>query len=846
MVKTQNNRIIRLLTNRFVRMNKKRNLIAVIAICLSTLLFTTLFIGSESLILSRRATEIREYMNSSHAIVQDLTEQKGSDVEEALESDENIERFGKGIFLGSGVNQEFSFSTEVRYADSNMAESFNSVPTKGHMPENENEIVVSTVVLDALGISHELGNTIDLIWERNPITKEYQKDTFILSGYFEGDKAALAQMIWVSEEYAEKYRYPVTEEDIENGIYNGGLDYSVWYKNLFDLHRKTDELTEVSGLDAESGFSVNPAYDLLGEDSFSFLSVVIFVLCIILAGYLIIYNIFSISVRTDIRVYALLKNVGTTGKQLKKIVLWQAFYLSIIGIPIGLFCGYILGKCMAPTLNTDIASSSQNTSEVVVGADPIVFILAALLTLITVYISCFQACNMVKKVSPIEALKISDNVKIKKKTKRNLSVSWYGMGIQNMWKNKKKGIIVMLSIALSLVVVNCVVILVQGFDFDSYKKIFLASDFQIDQMTSTRSTTNFEGVDPELKSLIEECPYNKKVGYVYYSDETHDVEPDLMKVLEAYSKKYEEYWSDYEKALWKDVIDSNKISLHFMGINKTIFDKLEWKDDSCDWNDFATGDYVIVDYSEKNSEKPQSYYDIGADFFMTYKNGAQKHYKILGEATLPYAIDYPYSDIFYLTVLVPEKEYINMTGNNCAMYATIDADSDQWENIDHYIKETVLKNNEMINAFSVLDMKESFQNYINKYYYIGAILISILSFIGIMNFFNTIATSVFSRKKELTLLEIVGMTKKQIERMLIFEGIIYLIGAFIIAIILMYIGAEKLLANTVGIAFFFNMHLTVLPCFLLLPILLILAIFIPKYQFKIMCKESIVDRIRIE
>ena len=77
------------------------------------------------------------------------------------------------------------------------------------------------------------------------------------------------------------------------------------------------------------------------------------VLFVILAGYLIIYNIFNISVKTDIRAYGLLKNVGTTGKQLKKIVRMQAWKLSAVGIPIGLIFGYLAGLCMAPSLTAD-------------------------------------------------------------------------------------------------------------------------------------------------------------------------------------------------------------------------------------------------------------------------------------------------------------------------------------------------------------------------------------------------------------------------------------------------------------------------------------------------------------
>lgn len=82
-----------------------------------------------------------------------------------------------------------------------------------------------------------------------------------------------------------------------------------------------------------------------------------------------------------------------------------------------------------------------------------------------------------------------------KKIKKNTSVTWWGMAVQNVFRNWKKGLIVMLSIALSMVVVNCIVMLVQGYDFDSYRKVVLASDFQLDQMTDTLSNTNFNGIN---------------------------------------------------------------------------------------------------------------------------------------------------------------------------------------------------------------------------------------------------------------------------------------------------------------------------------------------------------------
>ena len=849
MVKVENKETLRLLTKRFMKMNRARNIIAVIAIMLTSLLFTSLFVGSVSMILSKRATEIKQFMDSSHAIAQNLSEEDAERLQKTIEQDEDVERYGSGIFLGAGMDERFGFSVEVRYADENMAESFNCLPTTGRLPEKENEVALSSTILESLGVTPKIGEEVTLTWEVNPMLKQYKTDTFQICGFWQGDKAVLGQMVWVSEAYAKENRYPVTQEELENGIYNGGKEYSVWYKNLWNLEKKTEKISKAAGFTkAGTGMEVNPAYNLFEEDSFSFSSLIIMILFVILAGYLIIYNIFNISVKTDIRAYGLLKNVGTTGKQLKKIVRMQAWRLSAIGIPIGLLCGYLAGLCMAPSLTADVAISAQagKTAQTVVSANPLIFLAAILLTLLTVYLSSLQACKMVERVSPVEALRLAEGEQSHRKVKKNTSVTWWGMAVQNVLRNWKKGLIVMLSIALSMVVVNCIVMLVQGYDFDSYRKVFLASDFQLDQMTGSLSNTNFNGITPEIKEILDECPDSAKTGYVYYSEETHKMEPELLKTWEAFADKYEKNWTDYEEQIWEDAKASNTVSVHFLGISESVFDKLEWRGEKCSWDTFKSGNYVLVDYGDKYAEHPVSYYQTGDVFQMEYKNGNQKDYEVIGEALMPYALDYPYADLIYITVLVPEDEYITQTGNESAMYAAIDAKKGEDKQIKEYIDKNILKENDMINVFSVLDMKESFQRYVSKYYMVGSFLVVILAFIGIMNFFNTTATSVISRKKELALLEVVGMTKKQISKMLVAEGFLYLGGAFVIAVLLVVVGAKQILINTLGTAFFFRLHLTIVPCVLMIPILVGIAYVIPKYQFEKMSRESIVERIRKE
>lgn len=849
MVKVENKETLRFLTRGFMKMNRSRNIIAVISIILTALIFTSLFTGSVSLILSKRASDIKHFMTSSHASVQDLSAREGEKAEQAIKSNDTIERYGKGIFLGSVFDKRFSFSAEVRYADENLAESFNCVPETGRMPQSADEIAVSSIVLEALDIKPEIGREITVTWEKDPVSEKFQTDTFRLCGCWKGDKAVMSQMIWVSEEYAAKNAYPVTESELKNGIYNGGKDYCVWYKNLWSLSQKTEKLSVEAGfIKKDGGFQVNPAYDLMEEDGFSFASVIVMILFIILAGYLIIYNIFSISVKTDIRAYGLLKNVGATGKQLKKIVRMQAWRLFAIGTPFGLLLGYAAGILMSPSLAADreISAQAGQTAEVVVSANPLIFIAAALLTLLTVYFSTMQACRIVEKVSPVEALRIADGQESYHNKNRSTSATWRGMAVQNVFRNRKKGVIVMLSIALSMVVVNCIAMLVTGYDFDMYKKTLLASDFQMDRISPKLEYTDFNGVTPDIKALLDNCPGSEKTGYVYYSKEAHNMEPSLVKTWESFAEKNEDNWNDYEQQLWEDAKASNKINVHFLGINEAVFDKLEWKGEKCSWDKFKNGDFIIVDFNNRYATEPVSYYQTGDDFKMNYTNGNSKEYKIIGEALMPYSLDYPYADLVYITVIVPENEYISQTGNKCAMYAAIDAKKGADRQIKEYLDDTVLKQNDTLNVFSVLDMKASFQRYIGKYYMIGSFLVVILLFIGVMNFFNTTATSVLSRKRELALLEAVGMTKKQIVAMLIAEGFVYLLGAAVIAILIIVFCAETILSRTFGMAFFFNMKLTVAPCLLMIPLLAVIAYVIPKHRFNKMSRDSIVDRLRTE
>ena len=196
---------------------------------------------------------------------------------------------------------------------------------------------------------------------------------------------------------------------------------------------------------------------------------------VFLAGWLIIYNIFQISVTADVQFYGKLKTLGATKRQIRRLIYGQANRLCVIGIPIGLVLGWLLGMVLVPAFTGILEGKST------VSVNPLIFIGSAAFAWLTVVLSCLRPAGLAGKVSPVEALRMNDAGACgKKKTKRGeTGASLAGMAWANLGRNKKRTVTVICSLTLGLLLLSCFYAKNAAFDMEKYLADLTIADFEI-------------------------------------------------------------------------------------------------------------------------------------------------------------------------------------------------------------------------------------------------------------------------------------------------------------------------------------------------------------------------------
>ncbi len=836
MIKVENKKAITKLANSSFKANKLRNIFAVFAIVLTTVMFTTLFTVGMSMKKSIEESTMRQVGGSAHGSFKYLSQEEY----DTLKNHKSIKDIEFSIVLAIAENQDLrKRPSEIRYGTEGQAELMFAKPTEGRVPESYDEIAMDTIVLDYLGLPHELGKEIELEYSLNG---EIVKDTFTLSGYWEGDKIIPASQIWISEEYLDAKLEGYTSMYDSDPI--GKIDADVMFSNSSNIEGKMLQVILESGYDAnEIDYGVNWAYmGGSGEvDGGVVVAVVGGFLLIIFCGYLIIYNIFFISVSRDIRFYGLLKTIGTTSKQIARILRKQSLILSLIGIPLGLILGYLIGIVLTPMVMTELTINVSKIS-----ASPVIFIGAAIFALITVLISVRKPAKLAGKVSPIEALRNTEGkISTKATSKKSKGGKLGKMACANVFRSRKKAILVTVSLSLSLIILNCTYAIVKGFDMEAYLSKKISTDFVMADAGYFIVQTGYQGEDTISKEFLETLKAQQgveEIGTVNFVENMLKINNNLKKSVDKLMSENPEFFVGFYGENLINELAGGIILSHIYGLNETAMEQLQVSAGELDYEKLKSGKYIAV--SSVDEEGNITTCKVGDKVTIEYENGSSKEYEVMAVVNIPYNLSVRHSHSLNINFFTSEEEFTSQIGEIAPMFSFMNVEDEYEEGLESFIKNYSESINSDMNYESRGTFEEEFSSMQRTYMSVGTILSFIIAVIGIMNFINTMITSVIARKHELAMLQSIGMTKEQMNKMLIWEGLIYAIltAVFVLTIgtLISYIGISAFMSSM----WYFKFKFTITPVLICLPILFVLAIIVPVICYKIASKDSVVERLR--
>ncbi len=845
-----NGAVIKKMSGRYFRADKSRNIIAVIAIILTTILFTTIFTLGSGLMDTVHDQNIRKAGGDGQAVLNYISDEIYDDVA----GNSLIDRiaYTKAVscqLQNPGLER---WRCDLWYMDDTALEFARYTPTTGRRPEAEHEIIADTKTLDALGVPAQTGETVSLTYDIRGI--RYTTD-FILCGFWETDSLSSIGRLIVSKAFIDArpdiltYTWPIDND------YSGVVTAYVMFKGNGDIEARLRQLLSETGYtcDAMGGSPgdsnyviarISPAYQsgVLSDNLAMPVSGIAGVVLIILTGYLIIYNIFQISVIQDIQSYGQLKTLGMTKRQIRRLISQQALRLSLTGIPAGLLAGFFIGRSLVPFLMNGTLYTADAGIRVTV--NPLIFIGSASFTLFTVFVSVRRPAKIAGTVSAIEAIRYTKNDTAAcgnhkardKKSAHGAKIHY--MALANPGRNRRRTMLVIVSMTLSLVLFNTIFTLSGGFDIDKYIAKFLDTDFVIS--TTDYFQFQFEKSKNDLpESFIEavrqhECfgdggrLYTSRIleesfstGHGAFSSYNRD--PDGNPFTDLYGA--DDFLLNHMEAI-EGTVDLKKLKS-----GKYILLGVECNDDGTviDNPDISVGDTVRMNHLTMDglSATITDSYDfiIMAKVRVSENTATTRN---TGEAR------------FYL----PTEIFLPLCDNPHLVSFPFDVKEGTEAEMAEFLNSYIDSVEPSMDFESKATYTSSFDDLTSLIITIGGALSIIIGIIGIANFVNSVLTSVITRKKEFAMLQSIGMTGRQLKRMLSFEGLYYAVGTIITSFVLSVLFSVIVVRGISSGIWFFTYRFVIWPILVIYPFLILLTLAIPALLYRQIAKVSIIERLR--
>lgn len=781
--------ILNRLTIKNLRLNKKRTIVTIIGIILST----ALMVGIGLLFSSFQDLMIRDTIGYSGKY-----EANYSDVD--LDKLNNIKDKGFTYFYEKPIGfSKIESSNEYKpymYITSVNKEYFNELKlVDGSFPKNENEVVISNHVITNGGLNYKVGDIVTFTYGSRNIDGDITlANSELVDGEFLTNEGTHTYKIVgiVDRSNFESYSasgYTAFTVDVNSD--NGNVNLYVMFNKNKKIIKQSEELAKELNYNGDINYN-STLLALYGESTYgnvmsSMGGMMIIMLSLVSIGCIIvIYNSFAISVMERKKEFGLLSSIGTTKRQLSHTVFFEALVVGVIGIILGILGAYIGIGCVILIINNLISDMLEYKLHLV--TNPLFIIIPVIFMIIVIGVSAFIPSRRASKVSPIEAIRQNDDIKINKKKIRTskLVLKLFGIegeiALKNIKRNKKKYRVTIVSLFISIVLF---------ISFSSYMNYTLNTASSVMGEVPYDYQISYFGDDPnndkealdKINEIVKSSDVKEYVSYSVsnlsiignytYSDEYLDFYKsaygdDGIKALNNLKYQYisilvldDNSYNKYKKLIGIDndsVILLNKFKGVSYGNNKRVNYNIPVINNGninikiCNFDNDE--DVDTTKYCNKNID----------NIFVTNKS-----FDLIEE--------FSYMGDFKLIV---NKKLYDSISDSSTHYTQFNIISDNTNNIDKLTKELDKYSN--VNYTNIKEAMKQANNLILvvKIFMYG--FISLVTLIGVTSVFNTISTSMALRKREFAVLRSIGLTNRGFNKILFFESLFFGMKSLIFAI----------------------------------------------------------------
>lgn len=737
------------LTLRYLKASKKRTMLSIIGIVLSVALISTIGLFFYNIQLTQ-IKDIKQSRGSYHLMYKEVDE----DLVNKIANNPKVSKYGL-YYQGEKINIDESLTVMDVKTTENAAELLPVTFSEGRFPSNENEIALEKWVLEDIDKQIKLGDKVKIS------EKEYSL-VGIISNFVGTQEEDTGILLTKSDKLEETKSVLFVEVSSKTNM----------KKAVSELYKLAEEgsVEKNQRLLILQGAAED---DKTMKSLFFIISIIIGI--VVISTIAVIYNAFQISVVERIKQFGLLRAIGTTPKQIRKIVLREATLLALIGIPLGLFFGFIAIILIGVVFKI---IGSDSVFAMNMSLSPGVMIISGVVGVLAIYISAFIPAVFAGRISPLVAItRINSITKEKIKRRKNKLIGKiFGfegeLAAKNIKRNKKRYRITVFSIVISVVLF---------ISFNSFIDMSLNFTETINESTNIHFSVirTWKAGEDDFKiesKVIEEL---ENLDYVYkvynnYNNSFYPFEVEIDK-----DKKIEEV-SDIE-GVYKEKGDKS-----YVNANVTIYDdnalesaKKYIESGKIDRNKLNSENGIIVinknriyDKNKKRSQYgPVVNVKIGDKLILGEDGVTVTILAILEDE--PFDFIGPGSGIKIITTkevasIITRTESIEPLGFDIVLNDINDEEQAQVK-IEEIMKDYLTT----VKIINKIDQQRNAKTTILMLKILLYGFVIVISLIGSVNIINTLTTNIILRKSEFGALKAIGLTQKGLKKMIILEGLLY-------------------------------------------------------------------------